>query len=112
METAVAMVPGGVVRRDHRTRVMSVIAATALVLAAFVLIQQPAEASPPSAAVASIVAGASGASAVTAQINFGGIFCSILQSILAAFQNSPFFAFVAAAIQSLLVAFGCDPSPG
>ena len=96
-----------------RLRVSSVIVALALVFAASVLVQHRAEAAPgASGAVASALAVPS-ASAVAPQIGIGGQFvCSILISIRAAFANSPFFAFIAAILNSLIIGFGCNISVG
>jgi len=92
-------------------RVASVIAAFALVFAAFALVEQRAEASPSvGAAVAAIAAPP--AAAITAQVlpDFASIFCPILIAVRNSFVNSPFFAFVVAAINPFLAAFGCAPS--
>ena len=43
---------------------------------------------------------------------FTDLICSILESVLAAFSNSPFFGFIAGILNSLLAAFGCGISPG
>lgn len=110
MDTTFAVTTGGLARRSGRTRVMSVIAALALVLAAFVLVQQPAEAAPQTASVAAAVAGGAAVGSVTPQ--FENFICGILLSLRAAFENSPFFAFILPIIDSLLVAFGCEVSPG
>jgi hypothetical protein len=45
-----------------------------------------------------------------AQINFNQIICAALISIRNAFASSPFFAFVVAAINPLIIGFGCSPS--
>jgi hypothetical protein len=100
--------PGLAVGRSARVRVSAVIAAVALVFAMFVMVQQRADAAPAGAAVAASVA--SVGSSAPAQINFGQIICPILINIRNAFANSPFFSFVQAALNPIIVAFGCSPS--
>ena len=101
-----AIVSGG---RSTRMRVSAVLAALALVLTMFVLVQQRADAATGggSAAVAASVASVG---APDAQINFNQIICASLIAIRNSFANSPFFAFVAAIINQFIVAFGCAPS--
>jgi hypothetical protein len=96
--------------RSVGLRVSSVIAALALVFAMFVLVHDRADASPvgSSAAVAASVAAAVGVD--NAQINFGQLICAILISVRSAFSGSPFFSFVVAALNPIIVAFGCSPS--
>ena len=84
---------GWLARRDVRL-VAAVLVALALVLGAFMLIPAPAEAAP------------------HAQIDFGNFICGILIAVAEAFDDSPFFSFIAPIINSLLAAFGCDVSPG
>ena len=45
-------------------------------------------------------------------MNFTNLVCSILESVVAAFSDSPFFGFIAGILNALLSAFGCDISPG
>ncbi len=92
-----------------RVRVSSLLVACALTAATLLLVQHRAEAAPATAvAAASIVAPTlDGASA---QINFAAIVCPILLAIRNAFANSPFFSFVDAILNQLLVFFGCAPS--
>lgn len=110
METTYAAAVGGHARRDTRVRVMSVIAGMALVLAAFVMIQQPAEASPGRAPVAAAVAIGAAVGDIAPQ--FTNFICSLLLSIFSSFQNSPFFAFLATFFNNFLAAFGCNISTG
>ena len=44
------------------------------------------------------------------EIMFGFDICSILQSIFAAFSDSPFFGIIAGILNSILAAFGCGIS--
>ena len=74
--------------RSRRVRAAVVFAAFAVVLAWFVLAQQPAE----------------------AQIDFRQFVCPTLIAIRNAFANSPFFSFVSGVLNSLLAAFGCGVS--
>ncbi len=95
--------------RSTRVSVSAVIAAVALVFAMFVMVQQRADAAPAAgAAVAASVA--SVGSSAPAQINFNQIICAALISVRSAFANSPFFSFVHAAINPIIIAFGCSPS--
>lgn len=96
--------------RSVRVRVSAIIAAIALVLTMFVLLQQPADAAPSGGVAAAAVAGASVGASDAAQINFNQIICAALISIRNSFANSPFFGFVAAIINQFIVAFGCAPS--
>lgn len=80
----------GLARRNVGVRVLAALALAVLAVAAFVLMQRPAGA------------------AVAPQ--FTNIVCPILQSIFAAFQNSPFFAFIKPILNALLAAFGCGIS--
>jgi hypothetical protein len=100
--------PGLAAQRGFGLRVSSVIAALALVVGMFVLVQQRADAAPAPAAVTASVASAGAAAA--AQIDFRQFVCPTLLAIRAAFASSPFFSFVVAAINPLLVAFGCTIS--
>ncbi len=92
-------------------RVSSVLAALALVFAMLVLVQQPADAAPARASVAAAAA-PSAVAGVTAQIDIRQFVCPILLSIRAAFAGSPFFGFIAAALDPVIARFGCAPSPG
>jgi hypothetical protein len=74
--------------RSRRVLAAAVFAGFALVLAWFVLVQQPAD----------------------AQIDFRQIVCPTLISIRNAFANSPFFSFVSGILDSLIAAFGCGVS--
>ena len=87
-----------------RLRAAAVLAAFALILTLFVLVQEPADASV-HAAVATAVA-----ADVSAQIDFRQFVCPTLLAIRAAFANSPFFAFVTAALDPIIAAFGCGVS--
>lgn len=98
---------GGVAPRTLRVRVAAVVAAFALMFAMLVLVQDRADAAPATGSVAAAVV-VSGVDA--AQINISAFVCPTLLAIRSAFSNSPFFAFVAAAINPLIVAFGCAPS--
>lgn len=92
-----------------RLRAAAVFAALAIVLAMFVIVQQPADAAPgPTAAVAAAVT----AGGAAAQIDFRQFICPILLAIRNAFATSPFFGFIQAIINQLLAQFGCLPSPG
>lgn len=93
---------------NARVRISAVIAAVALVFAMFVMVQHRADAAPAAAAVTASVA--SVGSAAPAQISINQIICPILISIRNAFASSPFFAFVQAAINPIIIAFGCSPS--
>ena len=90
---------------SRRLRAGAVIAAFALLLTLFVLVQQPADASTHAS-----VAAASVAPDVSSQIDIRQFVCPILLAVRNAFASSPFFSFVAAAINPLLVAFGCTVS--
>ena len=100
--------PGVTGSRSTQLRLTSLVAALALVLAMFVLVQQPADASPAAGSVAASVALVGGDDA--AQIDIRQIVCPILLAVRNAFAASPFFSFVAAILNSLLVGFGCAPS--
>ncbi len=93
--------------RSTQLRLTSLLAALAIVLAMFVLVQQPADASPATASVAAAVALVGGGDA--AQIDFRQIVCPILLQIRATYATSPFFSFVQPIIDQLLVSFGCIP---
>jgi len=86
----------------------SLIAALAVILALFILVQEPADAAPAGVAVASVALPgiADGASA---QIDIGQIVCPILLELRASYADSPFFSFVLPVIDQLLAAFGCIP---
>lgn len=92
-----------------KLRALSLLTALGLVVAMFVLVQHRAEAAP-SSVTASVSLPSVGGGGAAAQINIGQFVCPTLLQIRAAFANSPFFAFVVAAINPLLVAFGCTPS--
>lgn len=91
-----------------RLRVPAVVVALALVFCGLFLVQHKAEASTVRAAVATAPA----APAANAQINFNQFVCAILLQIRAAFASSPFFAVVVAALNPILIAFGCITSQG
>lgn len=74
--------------RSRRVWAAAVFAAFAVVIALFMLTQQPAD----------------------AQIDFRQFVCPTLIAIRNAFANSPFFSFVTAAIDPILAAFGCTVS--
>ena len=82
MDTTYDLASGGRAGRTARVRVLSIAAALTLVVAALLLLQEPAQAQ-------------------------FGIVCNILQSLAASFANSPFFAFIENIINALLAAFGC-----
>jgi len=92
--------------------------ALALVFAALVLIQRPAEAAVAGgAASASVAAAITGPTAAGAQIDVAAlirsIVCPILNQLAAAFSGTPFGGFVVPIIRQLQVAFGCTViSPG
>jgi hypothetical protein len=88
-----------------RIRAAAVIAAFAIVLTLFVLVQQPADASTHASVAAAVVA-----PDVSAQIDFRQFVCPTLIGIRNAFASSPFFSFVAAAINPIIAAFGCSVS--
>jgi hypothetical protein len=95
--------------RSVRMRVSAVLAALALVLTMFVLVQQRADAAPAGgAAVAASVASVGSVDA--AQLNFNQIICAALISLRNSFANSPFFGFVQAILNNFIAAFGCSPS--
>ena len=100
--------------RGFRLRMGSVVAALALVFAMVVLVQHRADAAP--TAGTAVTASVVGVGDLAAQINVGElirqIVCPILLSVRNAFAGSPFFSFVAAIIDQLLVSFGCVISPG
>lgn len=95
--------------RGLRLRASAVIAALALVLTMFVVVQQRAEAAPSPAPVAAALA-VPAAAGVAAQIDIRQFVCPILIAVRNAFARSPFFSFVAAAINRLIVRFGCGVS--
>jgi len=70
------------------------------------MVQQRADAAPAAAVTAAVSVGAGDA----AQINFSQIVCPILLAVRNSFASSPFFSFVQAAINPLIVAFDCSPS--
>lgn len=110
MENGTLMAGAIVGGRSTRMRVSAVLAALALVLTMFVLVQQRADAAPAGGAAVAAASVASVGAADAAQINFNQIICASLLSIRNSFANSPFFAFVAAIINQFIVAFGCAPS--
>ncbi len=93
-------------------RVTSLVAAVALVFAALILVQQRADAAPPGAPVAAAVAVPSLGDGIAAQIDVRQFVCPTLLAIRAAFAGSPFFGFIAAALDPIIASFGCAPSPG
>ena len=97
-------------RHGIGVRASAVIAAFALVLTMFVLMQQQADATPAAGAAVAAASVATVGAAGAAQINFNQIICSLLISVRNSFANSPFFSFVQAAINPLIIAFGCGPS--
>ena len=92
--------------RSWRLRTAAVIAALAIVLTLFVLVQPPAEASSTHASVAAAVV----ASDVSPQIDVRSIACGVLIPLRNAFANSPFFAFVAPFLNAVIAAFNCGVS--
>lgn len=103
MNSDVIMAGDGVaVGPGLRLRVPAVVVALALVFCALFLVQHKAEASQVRAAVAT----------APAQINFQQFVCATLLQIRAAFAGSPFFAVVVAALNPILIAFGCITSQG
>jgi len=102
--------PGLAAQRGIGLRVSSVIAAFALVVGMFVLVQHRADAAPAPAAVTASV-GSVGAAAA-AQIDFRQFVCPTLIALRNSFANSPFFSFVAPVLDSLITAFGCTISGG
>ncbi len=93
--------------RSLRLRAGAVIAALALLLAMFVVVQESLDAAPAGAAVAASVAVGAGEAA---QIDFNQIICSILISVRNAFANTPFAGFVTPILNQLIQGFGCAPS--
>jgi hypothetical protein len=108
MENELAMVGVGPGAHGLRMRVPAVFVALALVFTAMFLVQQHRAEAAPRAAVAAAALPSVGAA--DAQINFAQFVCPILLSVRAAFASSPFFGIVVAAINPILVAFGCIPS--
>jgi hypothetical protein len=90
---------------SRRLRAAAVIAALALVLTLFVLVQSPADASTHASVAAAAVA-----PDVSAQIDIRQFVCPILIAVRNAFASSPFFSFVAAALNPIIAAFGCSVS--
>ncbi len=105
------LVVGYQVPPSRAVRLGAVVAALAIVLAMFVVVQERADAAPQAAAAAAVAA-AVGGGAGAAQIDFRQFICPILIAIRNAFAASPFFAFIQAIINQLLAQFGCLPSPG
>lgn len=103
---------GAVQHRGLGWRVVSLAATLLLVLGALVLVQQPAGAAPGGAPVAAAVAVPSVGDGVNAQIDIRQFVCPILLAIRNAFAGSPFFGFIAAALDPIIASFGCAPSPG
>ena len=89
------------VRRPGLRRA-SVVAALAMILATFVLLQRPADAAPS--------VGAAGAG-VSAQTNFNAAICAILFDLRDDYDDTPFFSPAVAVIDELLVEYGCIPGP-
>jgi hypothetical protein len=110
MENGTLMAGAIVSGRSTRMRVSAVLAALALVLTMFVLVQQRADAATTGGSTAVAASVASVGAGDAAQINFNQIICAALISIRNSFANSPFFSFVAAIINQFIVAFGCAPS--
>ena len=102
------LVAGAAFVRDNglRRRVTALIAALALVLAMFALIQH-FDASP---AGAGIAASADVGDGNAAQIDIRQIVCPILIAIRNAFANTPFGGFVTPILNAIIQAFGCSPS--
>lgn len=93
--------------RGLRLRVSAVVVGLALMFATLIVVQHKAEAAPnPVVATATLAS----AGAANAQINISQFVCSILLTVRNAFSASPFFSFVVAALNPILVAFGCAPS--
>ena len=103
-----AAVPGEVSAHAVRMRIGAAVAALSLLFAMVILVQERADAAPGGGSAAAAVSIGSGA----AQIDFNAIICSTFLAVRNAFLNSPFFAFVAAAINPILQRFGCVISPG
>ena len=102
------LVAGSLEGHSLRIRVGAVIAGLALIFGMVVLMQDRADAVPSGhAAVASATVGVD-----NAQIDFGQFVCPFLLAVRTSFANSPFFSFVAAALNPFLVRFGCIPSLG
>lgn len=96
--------------RSERLRVSSLIVALAIMAATLLVVQQRAEAAPVGAPAAAAIAAPALDGASAQIIDFAAIVCPILLAIRNAFADSPFFSFVEAILNQLLVAFGCAPS--
>ncbi len=99
--------PGLGTTSSVRLRASAIVAALALVMAMFVVAQHRADASPVTPAVSAAVVAPAAVAGVAPQIDIRQFVCPILISIRNAFASSPFFSFVAAVINRLLIAFGC-----
>lgn len=104
-----AVGPAVIGGRSFGLRASSVVAAVALVLTMFVLVQDRADAAPAVAGAAVAASVVSVGSGVSAQIDFRSLFCGILISVRNAFAGF-FGGLVTSIINSLIVGFGCSPS--
>jgi hypothetical protein len=105
MNNAVAVnQTGSIAVRSVRMRLSSLLVASVLVFSAVLLVQHRAEAAPAKPAAAAQIS--------IPQIDIRAIVCPILISVRNVFAATPFFAFAAPTLNSLLVAFGCSPSGG
>jgi hypothetical protein len=96
-----------------KLRIGSVLVALSLVFAAFVLVQQKAEAAPAVAASAAVAAAvASPPAGAAAQIDILALIRSIVCPILNALASGPFAGFIGPIIRALQVAFGCTVVSG
>jgi hypothetical protein len=112
MENALLAVgPGGVAAGRLRLRVASVLAGLALVLAATVLIQRPAEAAVGGSATSAVAAAVAAVPSAAAQIDVAAlirsIVCPILNQLAVVFGENFFGGIVLPIIRQLQIAFGC-----
>ena len=116
MESALLAVgPGGVAAGRLRLRVASVLAGLALVLAATVLIQRPAEAAvggSTTAVAAAVAAVPSAAAQIDVAALIRSVVCPILNQLAVVFGPNFFGGFVTPIIRQLQIAFGCTTVSG
>jgi hypothetical protein len=92
-------------------RTLSLLLPIFLLAALMMMVSDRADASTAGAGVAATAVASSGAAGAASQFSISAIVCPILLAIRAAFGSGPFGSFVSAALQPLLVAFGCITQP-
>jgi hypothetical protein len=90
MDNPTLAAENGLVGRSRKARAGYVVAALGVAFAVVVLLQNQA---------------------ANAQLDFGQVFCQAILSVIAAFRDSPFFAFIRDILVGLANLFNCVISP-